>query len=50
MQTVSTKEAVVIHNVKRWQDEKKRRNKKTERRQFNTHFNNVGDKLKEVRV
>lgn len=52
MQTINTSEAVVLRNVQRWQEEKKRRTKKSERIQFKQHFNNVGDKLagKAVRV
>lgn len=49
MQTINTKEAVVIHNVELWQKEKTKRLKRKER---TTKFNNVGDRLaaKGVRV
>lgn len=52
MQTINTKEAVVIHNVELWQKEKKKRLKRKAGLEFKDKFNNVGDKLaaKGVRV
>lgn len=43
MQTINTKEAVVIHNIELWQNEKKKRLKRKERLEFKNKFNNVGE-------